>query len=142
MASAKDIREVVQPMADEMGITIYDIHLKKRDREPVAEILVDAPGGLNVDGCGRLHRRIAKAIEGTKLDEVLISVSTPGATRRCRFPQDFLFYPERNFEIRLKDGGDLGGLVKILNQESGQMQVGETEVNWSDVAEAKFRLEF
>lgn len=137
------ILEKVLPMGE---FHVYDIKVNKR--AATVEIFIDRHQGLGIEECTTLHRCFMKEAAGTELDNYSISLSTPGLSRKCVYPHDFIFYETRVFDFVMKNGDKITGTVSLIDgNNSGLLSVQSTpdsviEVNWSDVKRAGFRLDF
>jgi ribosome maturation factor RimP len=122
--------------------------VKVNRNEGSVDIFIDCSGGLGIEECTAIHRSFMKELsDDATLDDYTISFSTPGLGRKCVYPQDFLFYPEKVFELRLKNGEVLTGLVSVTDADTGKLSIRSAdesviEINWMDVKRAGFRLDF
>jgi ribosome maturation factor RimP len=139
-------REIEILLAKVLGqeMALYDVRLR-HGADPSVEILVDQHGGMNLEECARLHRKFAKESEGTAVDDYSVSFCTPGVDRNCIFPQDFLFYGDKEFELTLKDNTQVCGTVEIPDPDLQKMIVYPTgtapiECLWGDVVKARFKF--
>lgn len=139
-----EIQAVLEPVLLGTGVHLYSIHVVNSPKQKTVEVFLDKAGGLTVDDCSSIYRKFLKNCPEAVWDDFDISFSSPGIGRDCQFPVDFLFYPERDFLIRTKEGKDLCGKVKILDTENQELQIeGDASVvrlKWSEVKQAHFHL--
>jgi ribosome maturation factor RimP len=142
----KLIEDTLRALLTEEEIHLYQVRaIPKQAR---FEVYLDGPGGIGIDECSRIHRGFLNLCEETEglvgfQEDYSVSFSTPGLARKCQFPYDFQFYPEREFRFKLKDGREVDGRVQVRPDEK-LLQVdtvtGESlEFNWSEVVQAGFK---
>ncbi|KAA0234680.1 MAG: Ribosome maturation factor RimP [Acidimicrobiales bacterium] len=87
MSATEQIREIVMPVLDSCALELYDI---EHDRG-VVKILVDRPGGVDLDVLAGATRLISSALD--ELDpfpgSYSLEVSSPGLERPLRRPEHF-----------------------------------------------------
>jgi ribosome maturation factor RimP len=81
------IRSVVEPVLSPLDLQIYDLILDGI----VVRLVLDRPGGVDIDTLESASRAIAPLLEG--MDDLsgpfTIEVSSPGVERRLRTPEHF-----------------------------------------------------
>ena len=101
--SIAEIQEVLQPIADEMGIEIVEVEFKQ-GREPALTVYIDTENGVDLNTCEKFHRAIDPV-----LDEVdptfgapyTLNVSSPGLDRPLKTERDFEKCTGQKVEIKL-----------------------------------------
>jgi ribosome maturation factor RimP len=85
------VESLVQPYLDEHGFELVDIEYVKEGSNWFLRVFVDKEGGIDIDDCGRISEYLSE-----KLDEkdpienaYFLEVSSPGAERPLKKPQDF-----------------------------------------------------
>ena len=78
------VRELVEPLVADADLDLYDLDLAGG----VLSVLVDAPGGADIDAISRLARTISRALdEHDPIDGSTPSRSAaPGSSGRCARP--------------------------------------------------------
>lgn len=140
------LKEVSEPLVKEEGMFLIDVEIKHL-KTPEVWILVDTvEGGVSLDSCSRVSRKLASYIE----DEDLISssyrlnVSSPGVSRPLSDVRQYKKNIGRLAKIKFRNGdeyittkGELADsgekVVKILESESGD----ELEISFDSVVETK-----
>ncbi len=90
MAGAKNIAETVrqgiQPVADELGLTIWDVEFVKEGAKRILRVTIDHEDGITIDDCERMHRAIDPVLdEMDPIDTAYdLEVSSPGIERDVR----------------------------------------------------------
>lgn len=96
-ATTDRVGDLVAPVATDLGLQVYDIELAGG----VLRVLLDCPGGVDVDALSEATRRISRALDDAEVmaGSYTLEVSSPGLERRLRTPDHF--------------AGAVGELVKI-----------------------------
>ncbi|MCO4781499.1 MAG: hypothetical protein KC646_04190 [Candidatus Cloacimonetes bacterium] len=136
------IREILESFLDS-DIHLYSIKISAKTQ--TIDIFLDKEGGLNLDEFTIIHKEFMSHVADTDFDNYIISFSTPGLSRKCCYPQDFLFYKDKAFEVLLKNGKCHVGLVQV-HAENNTLSIlnedKEVRVSWEEVKKASFKLEF
>jgi ribosome maturation factor RimP len=90
------IRELAEPLADELGIYLYDLQLGGGKRL-VIRLRVErkskqgSTDGVTIDECAVLSRRLEQLLdlEDTVPEEYALEVSSPGLERELKQPRHF-----------------------------------------------------
>ncbi|MBQ6475404.1 MAG: ribosome maturation factor RimP [Clostridia bacterium] len=145
----EQIRVIVEPIANEMGLYLVDVEITKMGKSRLVRIYADCDGGIDMNRCETFHRAIVDPLEDVDYD--YLEVSSPG-DRPLKSEQDFKRMQGREVEVRLyaaRDGKKLFGgvllgrdadVIRITEEESGA----EMEFAAKDVSSVKpmFRLDF
>ena len=117
---AGTVRRLIEPVALEQGVELWDVEFKKEGAAWFLRVYIDREGGVGVEDCERFSR----AIDGI-LDEAdpikqgyYLEVSSPGIERPLRRESDFARFAGQRVLVRFyapKDGvkelqGELAGL--------------------------------
>jgi ribosome maturation factor RimP len=90
MAGAKNIAETVrqgiQPVADELGLVLWDVEFLKEGARRILRVTIDHEDGVTIEDCERMHRAIDPVLD--ELDPIDtaydLEVSSPGIERDLR----------------------------------------------------------
>lgn len=87
MSTVQRVREIVAPLVEAAGLQIYDVELAGG----VLQVLVDRPGGADIDAISKLARVISRALDEHDpiAGEYALEVSSPGLERPLRTPDHF-----------------------------------------------------
>jgi ribosome maturation factor RimP len=104
MTAADRVRAIVAPLVEDSGLDLYDLELAGG----VLQVLVDQPGGADIDAVSRLARAISRALdEHDPIDGTYtLEVGTPGLERPLREPAHFAGAIGTNVKIKTKPGVD------------------------------------
>lgn len=89
MGPSQSVRELVEPMLTSAGLELWDLGVSAG----LVRILVDRPGGVDLDALDGIARRISVALDAH--DEVApsgryhLEVGSPGVERTLRTPDHF-----------------------------------------------------
>ncbi len=101
--TADAVRKVTQPVAESMGLTLWDVVFVKEGPSWFLRIVIDKPGGVLIEDCERLSRAVDPLIE--ELDptdyEYYLEVTSPGLARPLRTDAHLAAYLEKDIKVRL-----------------------------------------
>ena len=109
-------QEIAAKVAAQLGFILVDVELVKESTGRFLRFYIDKTGGVSLDDCEAYHRRIQPMVEFVDYD--YMEVSSPGADRPLKKPEDFERAEGAKVEVRLyrpEDGqkvfrGTLSGL--------------------------------
>jgi ribosome maturation factor RimP len=92
MGSTEGIRDLAAPALASTGVELWDVEVSRR----VVRVLVDRPGGIDLEGCAQASRVISPLLDG-RPDLVpdgsyQLEVSSPGAERTLRTVDQYRRY--------------------------------------------------
>jgi ribosome maturation factor RimP len=92
MGSTEEIRELAAPALASTGVELWDVEVSRR----VVRVLIDRPGGIDLDGCAQASRVISPLLD-SRPDLVpdgsyQLEVSSPGAERTLRTVDQYRRY--------------------------------------------------
>jgi ribosome maturation factor RimP len=102
MATVDRIRDLVAPLVAEAALDLYDLELAGG----VLKVLVDAPGGADIDAISRLARTISRALdEHDPIDgSYALEVGSPGLERPLRTPGHYAGAVGTTVKVKTKPG--------------------------------------
>lgn len=107
MAERKNIssvvREFASPVAEELGLLLWDVEYLKEGADFVLRFTVDSPNGVTIEDCEKFHRAIDPVLDEHDPIEnaYLLEVSSPGVERVLRLPEHFTSMIGSQVEVRL-----------------------------------------
>lgn len=110
---ADRVREALEPIAEELGLEIWDIEYLKEGSNLVLRVYIDKEGGVTIDDCEAMSRASDPVIdEMDPIDqEYSFEVSSPGIERKLRLDPHF----EKNL-------GNIIYIKLIRPDESGERE--------------------
>lgn len=86
------VREIVEPFARQLGLSIWDVRFLKEGTSWYLRIFIDKDGGVSVDDCADLTRLINKPLdEADPIDQsYFLEVSSPGLERELVKEEHFI----------------------------------------------------
>ncbi len=85
------VRSIVEPIAAEMGLSIWDIRFLKEGSQWYLRIFIDKPNGISIDDCVDFTHAINAPLDDADPIEqaYLLEVSSPGIERELTRPEHF-----------------------------------------------------
>jgi len=122
MASTVDVlKEKIEPLVEEDGLEIVDLEFFEGGPASILRIYVDKAGGVTVDQCANLSRRISDFLDIEDLipHRYMLEVSSPGLDRPLVCGADFKRKIGKKVKVLLKEemGGKMELVGKIKNLE-------------------------
>lgn len=83
---AQIVRELAEPLAEELGCWVWDVEFVKEGTRRILRITIDSEDGIDINVCEQLHRAIDPLLdEADPIDETYyLEVSSPGVERELR----------------------------------------------------------
>ena len=85
------IAKLAQPIAEELGLTLWDVRFEKEGADWFLRIIIDSQDGITCDDCEAVSRPLSKLLD--ELDPIeqsyYLEVSSPGTERELRRPEHF-----------------------------------------------------
>jgi ribosome maturation factor RimP len=88
MGPAESVRELVEPLVTAAGLECWDVE----SSAGVVRVLVDRPGGVDLDALGQLTQMISAALDDHDVvpgGRYQLEVSSPGVERTLRTPAQY-----------------------------------------------------
>lgn len=125
---AGKVRQLAGPLAENLGLRLWDVQYAKEGAEWVLKLIIDKDGGVGIDDCVDMTHAIDPVLdaEDPVPQEYVLEVSSPGPDRKLTRPEHFEAYlgePVRARLIRpLEDGTrELEGL--LLEYDGAQLEL-------------------
>ena len=128
---AGTVTELVSPVAEEMGIILWDVEFVKEGSKRILRITIDSEEGIDINLCEKFHRTLDPMLdEADPIEEsYYLEVTSPGIERELKSDEHIELSIGETVEAKLftaRDGrksilGELksyeGGVVTILEGE-------------------------
>lgn len=111
------VEEIVKPLADDLGLEIWDIRFAKEGTDWYLRIFIDKDGGVDINDCVDLTHAITKPLDEADpiSQSYMLEVSSPGVERELVKDEHFERYvgsPVMMRTIRAIDGvRDFNGVM-------------------------------
>ena len=133
------VRELAEPLADELGCWVWDVEYVKEGTRKILRITIDSEEGIDINMCEQLHRTIDPLLdEADPIEQAYyLEVSSPGLGRQIKnaFQAELceglevnvkLYAPDeagrRSFKGTLESYGD-GAFTVTVNGEALTMDI-------------------
>lgn len=89
--TASVVREIITPVAEELGYMLWDVEYVKEGAESVLRITIDSENGIGIDDCEKMHRAIDPVLDEADPIETAyrLEVSSPGIERTLTREEHF-----------------------------------------------------
>lgn len=100
---AGTVRDLLEPIADELGYMLWDVEYVKEGAEMVLRITIDKEEGIDIDDCEKMHRTIDPVLDEADPIEVAyrLEVSSPGVERTISRPEHYEYCIGEKVEAKL-----------------------------------------
>lgn len=90
--TVKIVWEIVEPLAKELGLSIWDVRFLKEGSQWYLRVFIDKDGGVGIDDCVNLSHAIDGPIdEANPIEQAyILEVSSPGVERELVRDEHFL----------------------------------------------------
>ena len=146
---AQKVREIAEPLADEIGIWVWDVEFVKEGARRVLRITVDSEEGIGIEDCEKLHRAIDPLLDEADLieEQYYLEVSSPGIERELKNDIHIEACEGWDVEVKLyapKNGSKLyrGVLLPLAENGDIAIKVGEETVVFERSTVAKINTYF
>jgi len=119
--TAAVVTGIAQPVAESLGLSLWDVQFKKEGSSWFLRLIIDKPGGVFIDDCEKLSRAVDKLLdEADPIEQsYFLEVSSPGIARELTRQEHYEKMTGNPVVVRLirpRDGirefsGELKGLI-------------------------------
>ena len=141
-AAAAQVRSVIDPIVTAGGLDLEDVDLSRAGRRHIVRVLVDADGGINLDGVAVVSREISDALDAAEesdgevlAGEYQLEVGSPGVDRPLTEPRHW----RRNVGRLVAVDGITGRLTAA--DDEGVVLDGR-EIAYADLGAGQVQIEF
>jgi ribosome maturation factor RimP len=123
-STAGKLEEKIRPLVQEAGLEIVDLKFFGAGPASVLRIYVDRAGGVTVEQCANLSRKVGDLLDMENLISVryTLEVSSPGLDRPLCAREDFERKIGEKVKVFLKEAADgktvLEGRIKSLKEDN------------------------
>ena len=100
---AERVREMAEPLARELNLSIWDVQFVKEGADWFLRIFIDKDGGVGIDDCVDMTHAVSPVLdkEDPIPQEYLLEVSSPGLNRKLARPEHFQAYLGQPMRVKL-----------------------------------------
>ena len=123
---AEQVTELAEPLADQLGIWVWDVEFVKEGARKVLRITVDSENGIDIQDCEKLHRAIDPLLDEADLieEQYYLEVCSPGIERELKNDIHLEACEGWDVEVKLyaaRDGSKLFRGVLMPIGENGEI---------------------
>jgi len=98
-----EVEKLAKPIADKLGLEIWDINYFREGGERYLRIYIDHPDGITLTHCEQFSREIDPLLDNDDIIEgsFILQVSSPGTERVLRRPEHYERYLGYDVEVGL-----------------------------------------
>lgn len=146
MSKIKEIaEELALPVADALGLDLYDVEYKKEGSDWRLTYYIDKEGGVNLNDCEEFSRQVSDILDEKDPIEqnYILTVSSPGIERKLTQPKHYIAMLGKEIEVKLfvalNGEKKLCGILEEYNEEKIVISCenGKVEVDTKNIAAAK-----
>ena len=126
--------ELALPLAEKLGVELYDVDYKKEGSDWRLTYYIDKPGGVSLVDCEEFSRQISEVLDQADPIEqnYILTVSSPGIERKLTKPAHFQAVLGKKIEVKLftpKEGKrQFVGILKAFEENKVVLDCDGTEV--------------
>lgn len=141
-STAKRVYDIIAPIAQELGLDIWDIRYVKEGSAWFLRIFIDKADGIDIDDCERFSRAIDAPLDEKDpiKESYYLEVSSAGLGRELTKPGHFAKMTGKEVTVKLirpKDGekefiGTLSGYENgtvVISNETGVQKFEKSEIS-------------
>ena len=140
------VAALAAPVVEEEGCSLWDVEYVREAGTWYLRVLVDKEGGLSIDDCERISRRLDPMLDEADPipDSYVFEVGSAGAERELKRPGDFEQFLGSEVELRLYQpvNGSKSFVGKLKAYDNGDVTIenGSTELRFDKGKIAQVRL--
>ncbi|MDT5039521.1 MAG: ribosome maturation factor RimP [Actinoplanes sp.] len=137
---------VIEPVVAAAGFDLEDVSLSRAGRRHVVRVLVDADGGINLDGVAVVSRAISTALDAAEdssaeilAGEYQLEVSSPGVDRPLTLPRHWRRNVGRLVAVTVA-GKSLTGRLSAADEDG--IVLDERRLTFAELGPGRVQIEF
>ena len=134
--TVKTVWELAQPIAEELGLRLWDVRFLKEGSQWYLRIFIDKDGGVSIDDCVDMTHAVNGPLdEADPVEQAyILEVSSPGLERELKTPDHIKAFIGERVIVKLyaaKDGKkSFDGNIVAYNDDDASLTL---EVNGSEI---------
>lgn len=145
--------KIAAPICEELNFELVDVEFVKEAGNDYLRVFIDKPGGITVDECEIVSRRMNDILDEQDFIEesYIFEVSSPGLGRVLKKDKDFKRSLDEEVEVKLfkaKDGvKEFNAFLKAFDQKTLTLQKADDEnvilvIDRTDIAKINLAVHF
>lgn len=124
---AEQVTELARPIAEELGLELFDVEYVKEGGTWVLRVTIDAESGISHAECESMSRRLDEVLDQKDLiaGSYSLEVSSPGAERPLRSDRDFARFTGK--QVLVKTYAPVNGKKEwkgeLIGQVDGEIRI-------------------
>jgi ribosome maturation factor RimP len=143
MALKDQIFELVDPLVNNAGLVLEEVHVQTPGKHRFVTIIVDSETGLNLDQVTDASRLIGEALDGANFmgeTPYTLEVTSPGVDRPLTAPRHWRKNIDRLVKVTKSDGEVFK--ARILSADDSQAVLDNGAIEYGDIKRAIIEVEF
>ncbi|MFW6692016.1 ribosome maturation factor RimP [Streptomyces sp. MAR4 CNX-425] len=147
------LRDLLEPLVKERDLDLEEIAVTPAGKRRVLRVVVDADGGVGLDTCADLSRRVAEELDATDAmgdRPYVLEVTSPGTDRPLTLPRHYRRAAGRMVKVQLREGGEVVGRITAVDDAGLDLQVpgvkgrrpADRRLDFGEIAAARVEIEF
>ena len=138
--------ELVLPIVEENKFELVDVEYVKEAGEYYLRVYIDKPGGINIDDCETVSRRLSDLLDEKDFikDAYILEVSSPGLDRPLKKDKDFERSIGKDVELRtykpIEKKKELTGSLKAFDADTVTVTCDKKDITFNRKEIALIRL--
>ena len=138
--------ELVLPIVEENKFELVDVEYVKEAGEYYLRVYIDKPGGINIDDCEVVSRRLSDLLDQKDFikEAYILEVSSPGLDRPLKKDKDFERSIDKEVELKtykpIDKRKDFTGTLKSYDADTVTITVDGTDITFNRKEIALIRL--
>ncbi len=121
------VRELAQPLCDELGLFLWDVRFEKEGTTWYLKVLIDKDGGVDMNDCEAFSRPFDKILDDVDpiSQSYVFEVGSPGLARELKRPEHFECCIGDELRVRFirEKDGEKEFIGELLGYEKGKITV-------------------
>ncbi|MCR4757200.1 MAG: ribosome maturation factor RimP [Butyrivibrio sp.] len=146
----KKTEELLVPIAEANGVTIYDVEYVKEAGEWYLRAYIDREGGVDINKCVDVSHALSDALDADDFieDAYTLEVSSPGLGRQLKKDRHFANSIGQDVEFKLfkaRDGvKEFAGTLKSFDSDSVTVTINDKDESFlrKEISVIKLALDF
>lgn len=143
--TVEKVRELAQPIADELGFFLWDVRFEKEGATWYLRVLIDKDGGIDMDDCEAFTRPMNKVLDGADpiSQSYVLECGSPGLGRELRRPEHFEVCIGDVIRVRLirpDENGEKEFVVGLVGYDKDKILCQKLDEDMNGVENVEFKL--